>query len=125
MTEVRDYKDLTVWQKSMDLAEMIYRLTEKFPAKEMYELTKQIRRAAVSVPSNLAEGRGRQTSNEFRHFLSTARGSLHEVETQLLLAMRFGYVDTAQTRPTFELLEEISRMIHGLSRALPGSRVNR
>jgi four helix bundle protein len=89
------YRDLRVWQKSMDLAEHVYRLTENFPRAEIYGLTSQLRRAAVSIPSNIAEGQGRTSKGEFRLFLGNARGSLLEVETQLMLANRMAYLNGA------------------------------
>lgn len=98
---VQDYKDLLVWQKAMDLAELIYHITESFPDREMYCLTKQVRRAAVSVPSNIAEGQGRQSTGEFRHFLGIARGSLLEVEIQMRLAYRDESDDPAIHCPRF------------------------
>ena len=90
--QIKNYKDLIVWQKAMDLAAEIHRLTRSFPREELYGLTSQIRRAAVSVPSNIAEGQARQSTAEFRNFLSISQGSLAEVETQLLLAQRFQYL---------------------------------
>src|SRR6476659_1156091 len=100
MTEgkaVRSYQDLVAWQKAMDLVELVYGATRGFPREEVYGLTSQVRRAAVSVPSNIAEGQGRASTKEFLHHLSIARGSLFEVETQVLVAQRLGYLppDTA------------------------------
>src|SRR4051794_8266926 len=88
------YHDLRVWQQAMDLVEQVYRATEKFPKHELYGLTSQLRRAAVSVPSNIAEGRGRRTDPEFLQFLFHARGSLCELETQLELSKRLQYLST-------------------------------
>lgn len=85
---VRHYSDLIVWQKAMDLVVHVYEVTESFPQREVFGLTNQVRRAAVSIPSNIAEGQGRGTTKDFLHFLAIARGSLQEVETQLLLAYR-------------------------------------
>ena len=84
----RNYKDLTVWQKAMDLTEEVYRLVKILPKEETYALSNQIRRSVVSVPSNIAEGQGRESKNEFRSFLSIAKGSLSELETQLLICVR-------------------------------------
>lgn len=94
-----DYKDLIVWQKSMELARIIYRLTSRFPRDEVFGLTNQIRRAVVSIPSNIAEGFGRGSDREFIHFLRIAKGSAAEVETQILISEDLHYVspDTAQT----------------------------
>lgn len=88
MAEIRSYRDLVVWQKGMDLVEGVYRVTKAFPKDEVYGLTSQIRRAVVSIPSNIAEGQSRMTSGEFIHFLGIARGSLAELETQIILAQR-------------------------------------
>ena len=108
------YKELTVWQKSMDLTEEIYRLVKKLPKEETYALSDQMRRAAVSVPSNIAEGHGRQTEKEFKSFLSIARGSCYEIETQLLICVRQKYLSDPETKPVFDLLSEISRMLTAL-----------
>lgn len=89
---IRSYKELIVWQKAMDLAEDVQRVSQRFPKEELYGLTSQLRPAAVSVPSNIAEGQARQSKAEFLNFLSIANGSLADVETQLLLAQRFGYL---------------------------------
>ena len=84
------YKDLIAWQKAMDLVESVYKVTEAFPKREVYSLTDQIRRAAVSIPSNIAEGQAHFTNREFVHYLRHSRGSLAELETQLLIAQRLG-----------------------------------
>ena len=102
----------------MDLVTLVYKLTESFPQKEVFGLTNQLRRAAVSVPSNIAEGQGRNSNRDFRHFLSIARGSLQEVETQLELACRLGYLHENDHINSFEYSREIARLINGLSRAL-------
>lgn len=111
---IENFKDLIVWQKAMDLAEEVYRLSRTFPKEEIYSLTNQIRRAVVSIPSNIAEGKGRHAIAEYLHFLSIARGSLKEVETQLLLAIRFGYISKADTNKALGLVDEISRMLASL-----------
>src|ERR1022692_3424835 len=101
------YQDLIAWQKAMDLVTDVYRVTAAFPKEEVYGLTSQLRRAAVSVPSNIAEGQGRKGDGEFKHFLRLALGSLMEVETQIMIAERLGYLNpsAAQTllRDTAEL----------------------
>ncbi len=94
--KVKNYQELIVWQKAMDLVEDVYKSSKDFPREEMYALTSQIRRAAVSIPSNIAEGQGRRTTLDFLRHLSIAYGSLREVETQILIARRLRYV--AQTR---------------------------
>jgi four helix bundle protein len=119
---VQDYKDLIVWQKSMDLVEIIYRITQSFPSHELYGLTKQIRRAAVSVPSNIAEGQGRQGTAEFRHFLGTARGSLLEVETQLHIGLRLGYLGPDAAQTAFVALREVAKILNGLMSSLSRNR---
>ena len=93
---VKHYRELIVWQKSMDLVTQVYRLTRLFPREELYGLTNQIRRAAVSIPSNIAEGQARQSTAEFRNFLSIAQGSLAELETQILIAVNLNYLELTQ-----------------------------
>ena len=119
---VQQYKELRVWQKSIDLVELVYEITRCFPKNEMYSLTKQLRRAAVSVPSNIAEGQGRGSTGEFRQFLGTARGSLFEVETQIVIALRLGYVTEQDVAELSKMIFDLSRMLHGLIAALPERR---
>ncbi len=114
---VRSYKDLIVWQKSMDLVADVYRVTQHFPKEEIYGLTSQIRRAAVSIPSNIAEGQGRLTRGEFRQSLGHSRGSLFETETQLLIAERLDYV--LDPEPLLDRTAEIGRLLNGLLNSLP------
>jgi len=113
------YRDLIAWQKSMELVEVVYTLSKEFPKEELYGLTSQIRRAAVSVPSNIAEGHGRGTPAEFAHFLSIAYGSLRELETQLIIAQRLKYIKIHQ--PAFDLCEETGRLLNGLKKSLKSS----
>ena len=108
------YRDLIAWQKAMDLVEEIYRATRGFPKDEIYGLTSQLRRAVVSVPSNIAEGQGRLTPGEFRQFLGHARGSLLETETQVLLAGRLHYIPPDETSRLLKLSEEVGRILNGL-----------
>jgi four helix bundle protein len=108
---VSSYQDLLVWQRSMDLVETVYRLTASFPSSEQWGLTAQTRRAAISVPSNIAEGYGRQATGEYRHHVSIARGSLLELETQILLAMRLKYLKQAEGETILKEIDEISRML--------------
>lgn len=112
------YKDLVAWQKAMDLVVDIYKVTDGFPKKEIYSLTDQIRRAAVSVPSNIAEGQAHHSHREFLHFLRHSTGSLAEVETQLLIAERIGYIDHAATAPLLEKAHEVGRILNGLMSSL-------
>jgi four helix bundle protein len=108
------YRELIVWQKAMDLVELIYQLTKHFPKEELYALTSQIHRAAVSIPSNIAEGQARKSTAEFRNFLSIAQGSRAELETQILIAMRLKYLTPKQAEPSMALLNELSRMLNAL-----------
>jgi four helix bundle protein len=112
------YKDLIAWQKAMDLVAAIYGLTDKFPRREVYSLTDQIRRASVSVPSNIAEGQAHFNPREFLHFLRHARGSLAELETQLLIAQRLKYCDPADITPVLQQIDELSRILSGLVNSL-------
>ena len=107
----QSYKDLKAWQKAMDLAEAVYQATEQFPQREIYGLTGQIRRAAVSVPSNIAEGQGRRLPGDFQHFLRNARGSLLEVETQALLAQRLKYLDGSGSERLLALTAEVGQIL--------------
>jgi four helix bundle protein len=99
MTGARNYKDLLAWQKAMDLVELVYTATRHWPKEELYGLTSQVRRAAVSVPSNIAEGQGRTSVKEYQHHLSIAHGSLREVETQMMLAQRLDYLTSDIVHP--------------------------
>ena len=110
----QSYKELKVWQKAMDLTDEIYTLTKKLPKEEMYGLCDQLRRAAVSVPSNIAEGHGRNTDKEFSHFMNIANGSCMEIETQLLICVRLNMLDKHEIDNATSLLNEISRMLTSL-----------
>jgi four helix bundle protein len=118
---IRGFKDLIVWQKAMKLVTSVYELSRAFPKEELYVLSAQIRRAAVSVPSNIAEGHARQ-GREFVHFLSIARGSLAELETQLQLAVDLGYTTQADVADHFELLDEVRRMCVALGNKIRARR---
>lgn len=109
-----DYKELKIWQKGMDLVILIYTITKTFPKEERYCLVDQLRRAAVSVPSNIAEGHGRGTDKEFIKFLHISRGSLHEMETQIEICFRLNYIDYQIYLEVSELASEISKMINSL-----------
>jgi four helix bundle protein len=111
---VRDYKDLLVWQKAMALAELIYRLTRAFPSEEKFGLTAQMRRAAVSVPSNLAEGQARNTTGEFILFISHAEGSLAELDTQLRLSAKLGLRREDETQDIAAQVTELQKMLNAL-----------
>jgi four helix bundle protein len=114
----RNYQDLRAWQKAIDLVLLVYEYTQTWPANEMYGLAAQVRRAAVSVPSNIAEGQGRRTVRDFVRFLNIAHGSLREVETQLLIAQRLGYLSEQQFDCSRELSSEAGRLITGLANSL-------
>ncbi len=114
----RNYRDLLAWQRAMDLVENIYTATQAFPRDEIYGLTSQVRRAAVSVPSNIAEGQGRTSENEFKHFLSIAHGSVREVETQIMIAQRLKYLPNDQTEQLLKTASETGRLIKGLMNSL-------
>ncbi|HLD20503.1 MAG TPA: four helix bundle protein [Patescibacteria group bacterium] len=108
------YKNLLVWQKGMVIVEAVYRLTKNFPSEEKFGLVSQMRRSAISIPSNIAEGKGRASKKEFAHFVSIARGSLAELETQLLLSFRLGYIKEIESTSISLLLEELQRMLDSL-----------
>jgi four helix bundle protein len=118
---VQHYRDLIAWQKSMDLVEDVYRLTQTFPREELYGLTSQLRRAAVSIPSNIAEGQGRGVGAEFAHHLRIANGSRQEVETQILIGIRLGYVATDVAAPVLDRCYEAGRIISGLHTSVAGN----
>jgi four helix bundle protein len=114
--KVRGFQDLTVWRKAMELCEEIYRATEKMPAHEQFGLTQQLRRAAISIPSNIAEGHSRQSTGDYRHHLQMARGSAAEVQTQLLLAERLYLLPKTMILKALQLSEECSRILATLIR---------
>lgn len=112
------YKDLIVWQKAMTMVTETYRCSQSFPRRERYGLTSQLRRAAVSVASNIAEGQGRLSRREFRQFLGQARGSLIEMETQVVIAGNLGYLSTDAVHHIMETSGEVSRLLHGLIQSI-------
>ncbi len=112
------YKDLIAWQKAMDLVVEIYATTEQFPSREKFSLTDQIRRAAVSVPSNIAEGQAHYSHREFLHFLRHSRGSLAELETQILITQRVKYIQAAEAEALLKRIDELGRILSGLIRSL-------
>jgi len=116
--DIRSYKDLIVWQKARLLVRLVYEITRSFPKEELYGLSLQMRRAAVSVPSNIAEGYGRGTRKEYIHFLQTARGSLYELETQLLLAADMNYMTADKAALVAHQVGESSRLLFGLLASL-------
>ena len=114
----RSYQDLVVWQKAMELAESVYALTSQLPAEERFGLSQQLRRAAVSVPSNIAEGHERRSRAEFRRFLGIACGSLAELETQMLLANKLFPLDPRKLDQAEDLADETGRLLRAIERKL-------
>jgi len=116
MDKIASHRDLLVWQKAMDLTVLVYRLSQRFPANEMYRLVAQMTRSAASVPANIAEGNARGSKRDYSHFLSIAKGSLMETETylMLMLSIRLNYVSEVEAQPALSLLLEISKMLTAL-----------
>lgn len=110
--KIISYKELVVWQKSMNLVERVYLLTKVFPKEELFVLTSQLRRAAISIPSNIAEGYGRRSYKEYLQFYSISYGSALEVETQLIISLRLGYLSDKEFNQIIELLNEVIRMLY-------------
>ena len=115
---VQSYRDLIAWQKAMDLIVDIYNCTQNFPKSETYGLVSQLRRAAVSEPSNIAEGHARRSTGEFKQFLGHALGSVMEMETQILIGERLGYIDPAKSRDLLARTMEVGKIVNGLLRSL-------
>jgi len=116
--KISTYRDLKVWQKAIDLVAESYRLAKLLPRTEVYGLTSQIQRAAVSVPANIAEGHGREHIGDYLHHLSIANGSLKELETHFIIAAKLGYLSERETGPILERGEEVGRMLAGLTKGL-------
>jgi len=112
------YRDLLVWQRSIELSLTIYRLTQGFPKEELFGLTSQVRRAGVSVASNIAEGYGRMSAGEYKQFLGMARGSNHEVQTQLFIACELGYGNTETLQKAEGLSIEVGKMLTAMLKNL-------
>lgn len=115
------FRDLLVWQKGIELAKITYTVTSAFPSDEKFGLTSQMRRASVSIPSNIAEGQARHTTGEFIQFISHAEGSVAELLTQYHLAVELGFATRDATSAAVSLLDELRRMLNGLRRKLAGS----
>ncbi|SRR5229473_3674188 len=115
---LRHYQELIAWQKAMDLVVLVYKVSAGFPKEELFGLTVQIRKAAVSIPSNIAEGQGRNTTRDFIHFLGIAKGSLQELQTQLVVAHRLNYLNEIVRTELLDLSYEVGRLIHGLMNSL-------
>jgi four helix bundle protein len=111
---IKSYRDLEVWQKAMQLVEDVYKATQAFPREEQFALTNQMRRAAVAVPSNIAEGHGRTGPKEYLHFLSIAHGSVMELETQVLIAQRLGYLEPEKSDCMLQGAGSVSMMLRAL-----------
>ena len=114
----QSYRELVVWQKAMRLVTDTYLVTESFPKSEMFGLTSQLRRAVISIPSNIAEGQGRDSSKEFLYHLSVAYGSLMEAETQIQIGVNLSFIDVNEAEKLFEQCGEVGRMLNGLTRSL-------
>jgi len=115
---MKDYKKLKVWNKSIELVLKIYKMTELFPGTELYGLISQIRRCAVSIPSNIAEGAGRQSEADFNYFLNISKGSSNELETQIIISNRLGYINDDAFLTCVSGIEEIRKMLTGLQKTL-------
>jgi len=118
---LKKYEDLIVWQKAMDLVVEVYKIARLLPKEELYALSNQLKRAAVSIPSNIAEGQERNTTKDFARFLSIAKGSKAELETQLLISIRLNYLTQEQIEVAQGLLTEIGKMLNALIQKLPSN----
>ena len=119
MSEVRSYKDLLIWQKGIELTEKVYQLVKSFPNEELYALTSQIKRCTISIPSNIAEGYGRKSTKNYIQFLRISRGSLFELETQLIIANKLNYITDKEIADTiFNLIEEEGKMLNSFIKKL-------
>jgi four helix bundle protein len=115
---VKSYRDLEVWQEAMNLVEIIYKILKLYPKDETFGLTKQIQRAAVSIPSNIAEGWGKMGKNELRRYLLISRGSAMELETQLILSVKLGFITKERIEPVWKQLQSVLKLIGGLIRSI-------
>lgn len=114
----QDYRKLKVWEKAMDLADQVYNITEPYPKSEIYGLASQMRRSAVSIPSNIAEGNGRSGDQEFYRFISIAKGSLAELETQIMLSFRRKFINKEDFEKLMSLSDEVGRMLYSLQKTI-------
>lgn len=115
---MHNIKELKIWNKAMDLAVQVYELSSKFPSDERFGLTSQVRRCAVSIPSNISEGAGRNTKGEFKQFLGIANGSAYELQTQLIIANKLNFIDENSTESILEIIDEIKKMNYKLQLSL-------
>lgn len=119
MSEIKSYKDLLIWKKGITIVKLVYELVKAFPKEELYALSNQLKRASVSIPSNIAEGYGRNTDKSFSHFLDISRGSLFEIETQLVIAKELGFITNENLfQELLNQIEEESKMINAFSKKL-------
>jgi four helix bundle protein len=118
----QSYRDLLVWQMGISLVQNVYKLTASVPPEEKFGLISQMRRAAVSIPSNIAEGQARNTTGEFIQFISQAEGSLAELDTQLIISVQLSFVSADKTKLCTELIDELRRMLNSLRRSLTGQK---
>lgn len=115
---IKGFKDLIVWQKAMELVAEVYLLVKKLPEEELFAMSDQIRRSAISVPSNIAEGQGRNSVKEFNHFLAIAKGSKVVLETQLLLCVKINYLTNSEIKTAINLIQEVGKMLNALQKSL-------
>ena len=115
---LHDHKELIAWQKAIELVEEVYKMTQTFPKEEMFGIISQMRRCSISIPSNIAEGHSRNSSGEFKQFLGIAKGSSAELETQLIIAQKLGYITNAKLGEVNSLLVDVRKLISGLLRSL-------
>ena len=119
MSNISSYKDLLIWQKGIELTEKVYLLVKSFPSEEIYSLTSQIKRCVISIPSNISEGYGRNSTKNYIQFLRISRGSLYELETQLIIANKLNYIsDNELNNEIFKLIEEESKMLNSFIKKL-------
>ena len=124
MINVKTYKDLIVWQKAMEMTTLLYKIIKKLPKEVTYTLSDQMRRAAISIPSNIAEGFGRNSKKEYLQFLYIANGSVCELETQLILCVNINYLSEIETQPIMDLLSEIGKIIMTITKKLNSNTSN-
>lgn len=125
MNEIKSYKDLLIWKKGITIVKLVYQLVKTFPVEEMYALSSQLKRASVSIPSNIAEGYGRNTDKSFSYFLDIARGSLFEIETQFIIAKELGFITNLELfQELLNQIEEESKMINAFSKTLKANHYN-
>ncbi len=120
--EIRSFRDLIAWQKGIVLCKQVYVISAEFPDVEKFGLRSQVRRAAVSIPSNIAEGYGRRRKLDYVRFLDLARGSLCEVETQMILAQELAFVEADRVAPCMELIREVDRILYALAKSVKNSK---